>query len=143
MLNSTYDIFNKATVLDDDDTNFNVTNTDLPTSIPSQTSPLSAFEQTLDLVSPSTNGQPSTTGHALPDTIVQHQTQTLNLRRSSRPHIIPTYMKEYNYSLPSLHTQPSSTPSFHFAPTTHFCSLTSLKQDRQHSVKSFFHDTEP
>lgn len=74
-----------------------------------------------------------------PPNTTTHQHQHRNLRRLKRSHTIPTYVKEYKYSLPSLQSQNSS-PSSHYACNNNHMSLTSFNQDSQQLVKSISHD---
>ena len=120
MLKSNDNIFNKVSVMDDD-VPFNVTYNNMP-------------EQSL-APDPPTDNQ-------IPNTITQPPVQSLNLRRSSRSHKIPTYLKEYTYTLYSLQHQ-SSTPSSHIVLSLSCLSLTSSNQNDQPLVKGILHDNEP
>jgi len=118
VLNSVNSPFNKVNVLDDDTIN-NVTDTALPLPYNNTSSPPC---------------DPGVTD--LPNTIT-HQDQHHNLRRSTRSHTIPAYLKEYQYSLPSSEASTSSSL------TSHHTSLTSFSPDSQHLVNNISHDTEP
>ncbi|KAH0705843.1 hypothetical protein KY289_010919 [Solanum tuberosum] len=127
MLNSVNSSFNKVNVLDDDTIN-NVTDTALPlppNPLPhNNTSPPPCDPGVIDLLN-----------------TIAHQDQHHNLRRSTRSHTIPAYLKEYQYSLPSSEVSTSSSLlSHHF---THHTSLTSFCPDNQHMVNNISHDTEP
>ena len=98
MLKSIDNIFNKVSMMDDD-VPFNVTNNNMPEQSLAP-DPLLASDPPTDNQIPNTIIQPPT-DNQIPNTITQPPVQSLNLRRSSRSHKIPTYLKEYTYTLPS------------------------------------------
>ncbi|XP_049374646.1 uncharacterized protein LOC125839700 [Solanum verrucosum] len=106
--NNYNNIFDNSDVLDDSTTS-NVILPE-PASPPAPVSP----PETLPTDQPS-NEQLSRT-LILPKTTT-HQNQLSNTRKSSRPHVVPAYLKEYDYSLPS--------STHHSSPTNHY-SLTSF-----------------